>query len=148
MWTEAWTEVLPLAAVILGVSFMFVASIGVLRMPDFILRIHAPTKASTLGLMFLLLALALHAGSAPVVTKALLALLFIGVTAPVGAHILARTGQRTGVGQPPSPGSPADRYGQRREQPRTDPLTGGAAAPTTPPDVAPSGEPEREDDMR
>jgi multicomponent Na+:H+ antiporter subunit G len=96
-----WTDVLALAAVVLGVFFMLVASFGVLRLPDFTQRIHAPTKAATLGLIFLLLALSLHAREGPVVTKALLALLFIGVTAPVGAHILARAAKRQGVARPP-----------------------------------------------
>ncbi|WP_438015724.1 monovalent cation/H(+) antiporter subunit G [Sorangium sp. So ce315] len=94
-------DVLVLTSVVLGVFFMFVASFGVLRLPEFTQRIHAPTKAATLGLLFLLLALSLNAREGPVVTKALLALLFIGVTAPVGAHILARAGRRQGATRPP-----------------------------------------------
>lgn len=170
MWSDLWTAALTLVAVVIGVFFMFVASVGVLRMPDFIQRIHAPTKAATLGLIFLLLALAMHAGSAPVVTKALLALLFIGVTAPVGAHILARAGQRTGVvGQPPPSGSPADRARRRSDderrddQPRDDerrdderrddrrgaaPPPGGAAEPTAAPNTPTSGAPPGAQNLR
>ncbi|AUX25768.1 cation:proton antiporter [Sorangium cellulosum] len=101
-----WIDVLALAAVVLGVFFMLVASFGVLRLPDFMQRIHAPTKAATLGLIFLLLALSLHAREGTVVTKALIALLFIGVTAPVGAHILARAAKRQGGARPPEPPEP------------------------------------------
>ncbi|WP_437732073.1 monovalent cation/H(+) antiporter subunit G [Sorangium sp. So ce1335] len=99
---------LVLASVIIGVFFMFVASLGVLRLPEFTQRIHAPTKAATLGLLFLLLALSLSAREGPVVTKALLALLFIGTTAPVGAHILARAGRRQGAARPPEPPEPPE----------------------------------------
>ncbi len=100
MWSDAFT----LVAVVLGVFFMFVASLGVLRLPEFTQRIHAPTKAATLGLIFLLIALSLDAREGTVVTKALLALLFIGVTAPAGAHILARAAQRQrGRRQEPGP---------------------------------------------
>lgn len=90
-------ELAALIATALGTFFMFVASLGVLRLSDFYLRIHAPTKAATLGLAFLLLALALRVGDMELVTKALLALLFIGATTPVGAHILSQAAYRSGV---------------------------------------------------
>lgn len=90
-------EAFKLTAVVVGVFFMAVASIGVLRLPDFYHRIHAPTKAATLGLAFLLLAAALAVGEAVVWTKAVLALLFLAATAPVGAHLLCRAAYRAGV---------------------------------------------------
>lgn len=90
----AWLEV---AAIALGVFFMFVSSLGVLRLADFYQRVHAPTKAATLGLIFLLLAVALNVREKSVVTKSLLAVLFIGVTAPVGGHLLTRAAYRRGV---------------------------------------------------
>ena len=104
-------ELAALAATGLGTFFMFVASLGVLRLSDFYLRIHAPTKAATLGLSFLLLALALRVREVELVTKALLALLFIGATAPVGAHILARAAYRSGV--LPSRDTDPDEYSRR-----------------------------------
>lgn len=88
---------LEILAVALGTLFMLVASLGVLRLPDFYARIHAPTKAATLGLALLLAAFALHLPEPSSVTKALLALLFIAATAPVGAHLLARAAYRRGV---------------------------------------------------
>ncbi|WP_437515403.1 monovalent cation/H(+) antiporter subunit G [Sorangium sp. So ce1099] len=92
-----FASALEIAAALAGTFFMFVASLGVLRLPDFYARIHAPTKAATLGLTFLLAALALHFRELASVTKAALALFFVGVTAPVGAHILARAAYRSGV---------------------------------------------------
>ncbi len=95
-------------AVVVGVFFMFVAALGVLRLEDFYSRVHAPTKAATLGLIFLLLAVTVYLAEAVVLTKAILAVLFIAATAPVGAHILARAAYRTGV--PASPNTRPDEY--------------------------------------
>jgi multicomponent Na+:H+ antiporter subunit G len=110
---------LKLICVVVGVFFMFVASLGVLRLPDFYARVHAPTKAATLGLFFLLTAVALDLTEGVVVTKAVLALLFVAATAPVGAHILARAAYRNGV--PPMEGTVTDEYAipvrLRREDP-------------------------------
>jgi multicomponent Na+:H+ antiporter subunit G len=108
---------LELVFVLLGVFFMLVAAVGVLRLPDFYARVHAPTKAATLGLFFLLLAVLVALPEGVVATKALLALLFIGATAPVGAHILARAAYRNGV--PAAPDTELDEYApivQRRKR--------------------------------
>jgi multicomponent Na+:H+ antiporter subunit G len=84
-------------AIVIGVFFMFVASLGVLRLRDFYMRVHAPTKAATLGLIFLLIAVAIVVGTPTVMTKAVLAIVFIAATAPAGAHLLARAAYRSGV---------------------------------------------------
>jgi multicomponent Na+:H+ antiporter subunit G len=95
-------------AIALGVFFMFLSSVGVLRLPDFYSRLHAPTKAATLGLFFLFIAVAIGVPEKVVVTKALLALIFIAATAPVGAHIMSRAAYRSGV--KPGPGTVVDEY--------------------------------------
>lgn len=92
-----WTDWIEMAAIGVGVFFMLVSSLGVFRLPDFYARIHAPTKAATLGLVCLLVAVALEVPDKTVATKAVLAVLFVGLTAPVGAHLLARTAYRNGV---------------------------------------------------
>jgi multicomponent Na+:H+ antiporter subunit G len=90
-------DVVKVLCVLIGVFFIVVASVGVLRLPDFYSRIHAPTKAATLGLFFLLIAMSIAIPEPSVVMKSVLAMLFIGATAPVGAHILARAAYRNGV---------------------------------------------------
>jgi multicomponent Na+:H+ antiporter subunit G len=114
-----WTEVVVVAAIAAGIFFMFVASVGVLRLSDFYLRIHAPTKAATLGLMFLLVAAVVSLREAEAFTKALLAVAFLAATAPVGAHILARAAYRNGI--PPSQDTALDEYApvvrRRKEDP-------------------------------
>jgi multicomponent Na+:H+ antiporter subunit G len=89
-------ELLTAFGVVVGVAFMFVASVGLVRFPDFYLRVHAPTKAATLGLFALvgaLLAAVPEVREAP----ALLTALFIGATIPVSAHILTRGAYRSGL---------------------------------------------------
>ncbi len=83
-------------AIAVGVFFMFVASLGLLRFPDFYLRVHAPTKAATLGLFSLVAALLVWVPEVEE-AQALLAALFIGATIPVSAHILLRGAHRTGL---------------------------------------------------
>jgi monovalent cation/proton antiporter MnhG/PhaG subunit len=89
-------ELLAAAGIVVGVAFMFVASLGLLRFPDFYLRVHAPTKAATLGL-FALVAALLAAVPEVREVEALLAALFIGATIPVSAHILLRGAYRSGL---------------------------------------------------
>lgn len=101
-------ELIAVAAIVIGTAFLVIASLGMLRLPDFYARIHASTKAATLGLALLLVALAIGLRDRPVVTKALLTMLFVGATAPVGAHLLARAARRSGVEPPPD--SAVDEY--------------------------------------
>ena len=95
-----WTELLVDLALGIGVFFMFIASLGVLRLPNFYARLHAPTKAATLGLLSLLTALAIDVPETTTITKAVLAMLFIGATAPLGAHLLGRAAYRSFVRLP------------------------------------------------
>ncbi|MEX2388915.1 MAG: monovalent cation/H(+) antiporter subunit G, partial [Phycisphaeraceae bacterium] len=67
-----------------------VGAIGVVRMPDAYNRLHAATKCSTLGLLGLLLAAVFHLGEAGVLLRAVLTMLFVFVSNPVGAHLLAK----------------------------------------------------------
>lgn len=83
--------------VLFGAAFSLIAAIGVLRMPDLYVRMHAASKAGTLGLGSLLLAIAVHSGDTSVVARALIAIFFLLLTAPVGAHLLARAAYVSGV---------------------------------------------------
>ena len=84
--------------IVSGALFTLVAALGVLRLPDVLNRMHASTKAGTLGCGLILLALAVHSGGeAGVIAKSLAAIVFILLTAPVGAHMIGRAAYRTGV---------------------------------------------------
>src|SRR5690554_4958159 len=101
-WREPLWTLIEAVAIVVGVFFMFVTSLGVYRMPDFYSRLHSPTKAATLGLFCLLVAVAVAVPEPVVITKAVLALAFLGATAPAGAHIMSRATYRSGVKGDPS----------------------------------------------
>ncbi|TFY96845.1 Na+/H+ antiporter subunit G [Ramlibacter rhizophilus] len=76
---------------VVGGAFSLIGAIGFLRFPDFYMRLHAPTKASTLGVGGLLLAsMAWHGGLGEFALRELLITLFVFVTAPVSANLLAQ----------------------------------------------------------
>lgn len=87
-------EVIIAALVLVGAFFLLVGALGLARFPDFYARLHGPTKATTLGIGSLLMASTLYfwwAGEGFRVTKVLVAL-FLFLTAPVSAHLLAKAG--------------------------------------------------------
>ncbi len=80
-----------------GVFFLFVAAVGVVRMPDLYNRMHATSKAGTLGVGLILLAVAVFYQELAVVVRALSGVAFIVLTAPVAAHALGRAAYLAGV---------------------------------------------------
>ncbi len=100
----------------LGIALMSVAGIGLLRMPDFLTRMHASSKAGTLGAALVLVAVAVHFADAAVTVRALVVCVFLLLTAPIASHVIARAGYRSGV--PLSPETVVDELAQamRREE--------------------------------
>lgn len=85
------------ALMIIGAAFALLASAGVVRMPDLFTRMQAATKASTLGISCVVLAVAVHFGELGITTRALATIIFIFLTAPVAAHMIARAAYFVGV---------------------------------------------------
>ena len=85
------------AFMLIGAIFVFIAALGVLRMPELFMRIHSSTKAGTLGLGFILLGIAFHFQELGISVRAMATMAFLLFTAPVAAHIIARAGYKTGV---------------------------------------------------
>ena len=81
---------------LLGCALTLIAAIGVLRFPDLLTRMHAATKPQVLGLMFMMVGLAVSLGSNQLTWKLLLVVAFQFMTAPVAAHMVGRSGYRTG----------------------------------------------------
>lgn len=81
----------------LGTLFVFLAAVGLLRMPDTYLRLAVTTKAATLGIGLLLIAAAIHSYELAMTAKVLAIILFILLTAPVSAHLIGRTSYLAGV---------------------------------------------------
>jgi multicomponent Na+:H+ antiporter subunit G len=79
-----------------GLFFLFVGTVGLLRLPDVFNRLHATTKCDTLGAGLVLLSLALQS-SAAVGTRLILLALFILITNPTAAHVIAQAAYKAGI---------------------------------------------------
>ena len=84
------------ATMLIGAAFSLLAAVGIIRLPDLYTRMHAASKAGTMGSGLLLIALALVAFEGAVIVRAFVAILFLLLTAPVSAHLLARAALLTG----------------------------------------------------
>lgn len=74
----------------LGTLFVFIAGLGVLRLPDVYMRLHASTKAGTLGVALNAAGLVVFDPNLGIFTRALALVLFLLLTAPVAAHMIGR----------------------------------------------------------
>ena len=91
------TEIITAALVVAGGLFAFAAALGVLRLPDVLIRMHASTKAGTLGCGLILVAVAVYFGETGIIARSVAAIVFLMLTAPVAAHMIGRAAYRTGV---------------------------------------------------
>ena len=91
-----WVDYLTGAMLVVGSFFILVAAIGLVRLDDLFMRMHAASKAGTLGAGLLFLALAIDSGEFAVAIRALVGIMFFLLTAPVSAHLLARAAYAVG----------------------------------------------------
>jgi multicomponent K+:H+ antiporter subunit G len=86
------TDTLLALLVLTGAIFTFIGSLGLARLRDFYTRLHGPTKATTLGVGCLLIASAAHFSlrEPGLSLHEVLVTLFLFITAPVSAHLLAK----------------------------------------------------------
>ena len=82
--------------ILVGAGFALVAAIGINRLPDVYTRMHAASKAGTVGSGLMLLAVALHAGDLSTLARALAGFFFFVLTAPISAHLLAMAAHKMG----------------------------------------------------
>lgn len=85
-------EWIAIALLILGALFILVGAIGLVKLPDFYMRLHAPTKASTLGIGSILIAsMLLHmVDDRGINVQELVISFFMFITAPVSAYMMAK----------------------------------------------------------
>lgn len=85
-------DILLSLLILTGAIFTFIGSLGLARLRDFYTRLHGPTKATTLGVGCLLIASALFFSvrDEGVSLHEVLVTLFLFITAPVSAHLLAK----------------------------------------------------------
>ncbi len=80
-----------------GVAFVLLAALGLWRFDDLYSRIHAPTKAITMGVLLVIAGAALRMGDPADLLKLLLAAVFQLISAPVAGHMLGRAAYRSGT---------------------------------------------------
>lgn len=94
------SSILPIMGVALklaGVIFLFAAALGVLRFKDVLQRMHAATKAGTIGAGLVVLGSLTGASDVETIIIGLLAIAFLLFTAPVSAHLLGRAAYVSGT---------------------------------------------------
>lgn len=81
----------------IGSFFLTVGTIGILRLPDVYNRLHANSKATTLGAASIFLAGFVYYGPQGPGLTSLVGIVFLFLTAPTGAHMISRAAHRLGV---------------------------------------------------
>lgn len=99
IWINSFLNILTIIFLLIGTFFIFSGSLGVFRFPDVYTRLHAATKASTLGIASILIGafIFLYVAHDVVSGKLLLAIVFILLTAPVSGHMISRAAHHSGT---------------------------------------------------
>ena len=87
---DVWTVV----AVSAGLFFFLAGTIGLLRFPDTLTRLHALTKADNLGLGLIVVGLLPHVGSAANAGKLLVIWLLVMLSSADAGQLIARSARR------------------------------------------------------
>lgn len=77
--------------ILIGSAFTFVAALGLLRLNGLFLKMHAATKAGTLGAGLILLGVGIQLEYLTGIVEILLLVLFIAMTNPISAHLIAKS---------------------------------------------------------
>jgi len=80
-----------------GLFFFLVGTVGIIRMPDVFCRMHATTKCDTLGAGLIFIAVMIWRGFDVITLKILLVLIFVWITNPTAAHIIAKAEYRKSI---------------------------------------------------
>jgi multicomponent K+:H+ antiporter subunit G len=88
-----WADALVASLLVAAAAFALIGSFGLAKLSDFFSRLHGPTKAATLGVGGVLLASSIHFGvrDGAVSLHEILIAVFVFFTAPVSAHLLAKS---------------------------------------------------------
>ena len=90
-------EIFSIFLIIVGTVLMLISAIGIIRFPDFYLRMSAITKAATLGLFLLLIGLAIFFNRPGLSIKSFIIITLILLPNPVGAHAISRAAYMNGT---------------------------------------------------
>lgn len=87
---DVLADLVVLLLVSVGVFYMVLSTVGIIRMPDTYGRLHVAGKAGTLGIICILLAAGLYLGTLGAIVRAVALVVLFYVTAPVAAHLIGR----------------------------------------------------------
>ena len=92
-----WTEGLLGLLIIFGAALTLIGSFGLYKLPDFYMRLHGPTKATTLGVGAILIASMIYfsVSQESLSLHEILITLFLFITAPIGAHLMSKSAIHT-----------------------------------------------------
>lgn len=85
------------ALLVIGAVFALLSTVGVIRLPDVYTRMHAASKAGAVGGGLILLAVALVGQDSAVTLRALIGIVFLLLTTPLSAHLLAKAALFSGI---------------------------------------------------
>jgi multicomponent Na+:H+ antiporter subunit G len=88
------TNIIIAIFLLLGGFFALIAAIGVLRLPDVLMRMHASTKAGILGSSLILIGCAIYLHETEITARVVAIILFLMLTSPIGAHMIGRASVR------------------------------------------------------
>ncbi len=91
------TNAIISALLLIASVLVFLASVGVLRLPDLPTRMHATTKSGVLAIVLIMLAVGLYFGRVDVSARVLAIIFFTFVTSPIAAHTIGRAAYLSGV---------------------------------------------------
>lgn len=93
-----WVQIPVAVLLVVGGLFSLIGAIGMVRFSDFYMRLHAPTKATTLGVGGVVFAsFVARLGEGDFAARELMITLFLFVTAPVSANLMAKAGMHLRV---------------------------------------------------
>lgn len=90
-------EIVSAIVIMVGVLFVVIGAVGLLRLPDFYIRVSAITKAATVGVACIMIGVALNYNEISVALKAFAVVLFLMITSPIASHIIGRAAYNDGV---------------------------------------------------
>lgn len=93
---DSFLTIIVAFMIVIGSAFTFVAALGLIRLPDVYTRMHAASKAGTVGSGVVLIALGIESGDTGTLTRALAGVAFFLLTAPISAHLLAKASYAVG----------------------------------------------------
>ncbi len=98
-WIDIIVDIVVIISLLIGTFFIFSSSVGLIRFPDVYTRLHAATKASTLGVAGIMIGafIFLYIEHHIVSGKLILGVIFVLLTAPVSGHVISRAAHRSGV---------------------------------------------------